>query len=394
MNDTDANSSFRSLVGPILFFTLIFLLNFIGRIILAPLMPSMEADMGFNHGQAGALFMVLSLGYFISVAGSGLVVARIGRRYCIVLSAVIVGLGLEAVSLAQSLWMLRGALVILGLGAGLYLASGIAAITEMTPPKNWGKALAIHELAPNLSLLTAPIFSELFLSFGSWRLAPAVLGGASILSGVIFLRSGLGGDGRGQAPNLALAGKLARGRAFWLMMLLFSLGVGSTIGIFAMLPLFLTAEMGFARVWANSLLSLARISTIFMPFFAGWLSDRIGPGRAMMIILASAGAATAGLGATSGWALTLMIFLQPAAAVCFFPAGFAALSFIGKPSERQAVISLAVPGAYLAGYGILPMVVGRMGEAGQFSLGLILAGLAIFSGAFFTPFLRSIHKGS
>ncbi|MFH1139588.1 MAG: MFS transporter [Pseudomonadota bacterium] len=392
MSAKEPNDSFRPKIGLILFFTLIFLLNFTGRIIMAPLMPAMEQDLGFNHGQAGALFMALSLGYFFAVAGSGYLAAKVGRRWTIVLSACLVGLGLEAVGLSESLSALRAALALLGLGAGLYLASAIAAITEMTSPRNWGKALAIHELAPNLSLLAAPLISEFFLSLGSWRTAPIVLGACSIGVGLVFSRRKTAGDGKGEAPSLALAGKLARGRSFWVMMFLFSLGVGSTIGVFAMLPLYLTVEAGFSRPWTNTLLALSRLSTLVMPFFSGWLTDKIGPARAITLILGVAGAATIGLGLTSDGGLVLAIFLQPAAAVCFFPAGFAALSFIGRPSERQAVISLAVPGAYLAGYGLLPLLIGRLGEAGSFAAGLVLAGLAIFSGALAAPFLKLVPK--
>ena len=66
-------TSFRSYIGPILFLAGIFFLNFLGRIILAPLLPTIEKDLSLGHSEAGSLFLLISLGYFISLLGSGFV---------------------------------------------------------------------------------------------------------------------------------------------------------------------------------------------------------------------------------------------------------------------------------------------------------------------------------
>jgi len=70
---TSESPSFFSQLGPILFLTTIFFLNFIGRIVFAPLMPSIENDLGLDHTEAGSIFLLISLGYFISLLGSGFV---------------------------------------------------------------------------------------------------------------------------------------------------------------------------------------------------------------------------------------------------------------------------------------------------------------------------------
>ena len=38
-----------------------FFLNFIGRIIFAPLMPTIEQDLGLTHSQAGSLFFLIAI---------------------------------------------------------------------------------------------------------------------------------------------------------------------------------------------------------------------------------------------------------------------------------------------------------------------------------------------
>ncbi|MDO9514888.1 MAG: hypothetical protein Q7J01_02140, partial [Syntrophales bacterium] len=60
-------------VLPVVFLTVVFFLNFISRVILSPLMPSIEADLGLGHGAAGSFFLFITAGYFISIAGSGFI---------------------------------------------------------------------------------------------------------------------------------------------------------------------------------------------------------------------------------------------------------------------------------------------------------------------------------
>ena len=74
---TTDKGSFRRIVGPLLLLTPIFFLNFMARIIQAPLMPAIERELGISHGEAGALFFTISIGYFISLMGSGFVSARL-----------------------------------------------------------------------------------------------------------------------------------------------------------------------------------------------------------------------------------------------------------------------------------------------------------------------------
>lgn len=56
-------------LSPVLFLVLLFLLNFISRIILAPLLRAIEKELGITHGQAGSLFFFVSLGYVMGDAG-------------------------------------------------------------------------------------------------------------------------------------------------------------------------------------------------------------------------------------------------------------------------------------------------------------------------------------
>ena len=55
-------------------------------------------------------------------------------------------------------------------------------------------------------------------------------------------------------------------------MLLFSLAIISTLGIYTMLPLYLIAEHSIDRNLANTLIALSRISGVIMTFIGGGLA--------------------------------------------------------------------------------------------------------------------------
>jgi NNP family nitrate/nitrite transporter-like MFS transporter len=76
-------------------------------------------------------------------------------------------------------------------------------------------------------------------------------------------------------------------------------------------------------------------------------------------------------------------------AVCFFPAGFAALSMIGPPQFRNIAISMSIPGAFLIGGGAIPAGMGMMADAGHFSAAVVLTGLLIGGGSLLTLLLKS-----
>jgi NNP family nitrate/nitrite transporter-like MFS transporter len=375
-------------MSPLLFLAFIFLVNFTGRVVFAPLMPTLERDVAITHSQAGGLFFLIILGYFISVLSSGFVSSRLTHRKTIILSATSLGLVLLFVSLCTRLWSTAIALLFVGLASGLYLPSAIAILTSVINAKHWGKALAIHELAPTLGFILAPLLSEVFLRFFSWRGVFTFLGALSVILGAVFARFGRGGEFRGEPPGFRSFKALLKQPSFLIMIALFGLGLVGNYGIFTILPLYLVTDRGLEQNWANTLIALSRISGIGMTFLAGWVTDRLGPRKTLIGAFLLTGSVTVLLGLFPYPWIIIPIFLQPMLAVCFFPAGFAALSFIGSAKVRSVAVSLAVPLGFLFGGGAVPFGISLMGEIGFFGLGVSLAGGLILFGTFLAWHLK------
>jgi NNP family nitrate/nitrite transporter-like MFS transporter len=180
---------------------------------------------------------------------------------------------------------------------------------------------------------------------------------------------------------------------FWLMLLLFGLGISNSLGVYTMLPLYLINEQGIQRNMANSLVALSRVSGLGVTLVGGWITDRIGAKKTLIFVFMLSGIMTVLIGVTSGTWILIAVFVQPMLAVCFFPAGFIALSHIGPPKARNIAVSLTVPFAFLFGGGAVPAGIGLMGDIASLSLGIALLGVLIIIGAFLAGFLKFQNKG-
>jgi NNP family nitrate/nitrite transporter-like MFS transporter len=255
--------------------------------------------------------------------------------------------------------------------------------------RDWGKSIAIHEIAPNLAFVAAPVLTEVLLNWCAWRGILAWIGAASVIAGLLFLALGRGGQFRGEVPNPANLRLLFSEPGFWIMVILFGLGIGASLGVYNMLPLFLVAEHGFDRSWVNTLIAVSRIFCLGVALLAGWATDRIGPKRALLIVFVTTGVTTMLLGVLRGGWIIMAVFIQATLAVCFFPAGFAALSIVVPVKVRNIAVSLAVPAGSLIGGGAIPAGIGILAEEGSFAFGFVLAGAMILMGSLLVGYLEA-----
>jgi NNP family nitrate/nitrite transporter-like MFS transporter len=380
--------SFRSQLGPLLLLTSIFFINFLSRITLAPMLPRVESDLGLSHVEAGSFFLLISLGYFTTLLASGFIASRLTHKRTIIYSSLAVGIALLFTAFSSGLWGMRLGLIALGMAAGPYIPSGIATLTSIIDSRHWGKAIGIHELAPNLSFVVAPLICEIVLHWFSWRVVFMVLGVGALLLGAIFARFGRGGEFSGQSVGYSSYGGILSNPSFWILVILFSLGISSTLGVYTMLPIFLVAEHGMLRSRANALVALSRVAGVGMTLVGGWATDRFGPQLVLRLVFLLTGATTLFIGFASSLWVEVAVFVQPLLAVCFFPAGLAALSMVSSSNQRNIMVSLTVPLAFLIGGGGAPTLIGFFGDLGSFGGGIALVGGAITTGAVLTGFLR------
>lgn len=371
----------------------IFFATFIARIILAPLLPAIQTELPIDPRSAGSLFFILSAGYFFSLLSTSYLAARLQHRTLIITASFGLSLALMTGAAVGTVSGLQATAFLLGLAAGLYLPSGISAVTHLTSAPHWGRALAIHELAPNLAFILAPLAAEIMLGHTGWRLGLVLMGAATALLGLIYAFFGRGASFQGVVPERQAARRLLGESFFWLLIAMFSLGIAATLGTYTMLPLYLVAEHGLDHAKANTLLSVSRLAALPMALAGGWFADRFGVRMTLRGVFLLTGLATMALGFLEGGPLRWAVVCQPVLAVCFFPAGFSALSTLSPADYRNIVVALIIPAAFLAGGGGVPLAIGWLGAAGFFSQAFLLVGTLITLGAALTVLLPSRARG-
>lgn len=372
---------------PLLFITLLFYLNFVARILLAPLAPVMELDLGYSHAGTGNLFLVTSLGYFFGLFASGVISSRWTFTQTIQLSASGFGLCLICLAFSRNYWQIGVLITVLGFMAGLYLPAGMAKLTEVIPLTHWGMGMGVHELGPNFALFLVPLQVEILLRFFDWQ--QVLLSQGLLTLGIVAafcFYAGQGGS-RGVAPKLSTFYYFSRQKNFWKLVLLFGIGVGSTLGIYSMLPVYFI-DQGIERGLSNSMLSASRTLSIPFVLIGGWLTDRIGVRRSLMIILITGGLLTILIGVLQGYWLFVPVFLQPLFAVCFFVPVFKALALSVPAELRNQAVAYTVPFGFLLGAGVTPLLLGMLGDAGLFQLAFIVLGCLMAAGSLLIKELR------
>lgn len=378
----------RSRLFPLLLLAGTFFLNFLARIVLAPFLMVVERDLRLSHGEAGSLFLFISCGYCVSLLLSGFISARVHHHRTILISAISLGMALFTVASSQSLAAMRAGLVLVGLASGLYLPSAMATITDLVKPSNWGKAVAIHELAPNLGFVVAPVLAETMSGCWSWRGVLVALAAGSLIMGTVFARFGAGGRFAGESPHPRILRRLMSSPGLWIMTALFSLSIGASMGLYTMIPLYLVIGRGWDHSWANTVVSASRMAAMVTAVLGGWSVDRLGKKVAMSWFLVATGLSTMWMGlAPDRWMVTAAC-LQPMLAVCFFPAGFAVLSQIVPAQLRSVSISLVIPVGILMGAGLIPSALGLLAEHQVFSLGFVALGFLLLTSVVLLNWLR------
>jgi NNP family nitrate/nitrite transporter-like MFS transporter len=384
--NSHSSSSFPVL--PLFLLVFIFYLNFVSRVIMAPLLPIVESELGLGHGQAGSLFFFVAFGYGVGLLGSGTVSYFLTHRFTITVAGLMGGVSLLFISRSPSIGAIHAGLAFIGFFAGLYLPSGIASLTGLVSKEHWGKTMAIHELAPNMAFITAPLLAEFLLKFFSWRDSLSVLGGWTLLVPFFFLLFGEGSRQRGEPPRIGLFREVLANPSCWIMALFFMIAIGCSMGVYALMPLFLVSEMGMDRPWANTLIGLSRSFGIILLFISGILIDRIGPIRALTTFMIAAGVFTLLIGVIPGpIPVSILVILQAAFVTCLFPTGFTMVSLIFPDRLRGTAVSLVIFVGFLFGGGVLPSAVGYWAETFSFASGFAILGIVTL---ILLPFFRRV----
>lgn len=355
-------------------------------------LPVIAAAMGFTMAQTGSLVSTRYLVAGLANIPSGFLADAMKRR-SVLLGVCLVFLGLASLlmSFAPGYWPLLLFMAIGGLGSGSFHPQSIAILSSAYRERR-ALALGIHDSAANLGEVIAPLTIGALLTYTDWRTTLQVWAMPGIIVGLSYAlfcpESELAVD-RGERLKTLVWKDVVKNRD---VLVMFFVSVFRTLGqsgLTVFLPLYMTlqlklpvAAMGF---YVSTLFFFAGVS----PTFSGWLSDRIG--RVRLIVIGSALAALSvmalphlapgiplgiGCALVGGllWALRPVIFAAAmevappdlaGTTVGFLYSGNMGLSFIAPLSAGLVADAYGLPAA-ITFLGIFPLL------ASMVPLGLLL----------------------
>ena len=378
---------FARVWGWVVFVALLFLLNFMARSALSPVLVDIERDLQAGHAQATSLLFMQGLGFALSQAATGFLAGRIPPVRILQVSMISSGLCLLGMLWVRDIQEARGLFLLFGGCAGLYFPAAMATLGSLVRPADWGKAVGIHELAPNLGFILIPLLAQGALHLTHWRGFFACLGAATCLLGLAFLRYGQGGRETTAAPSLHGSAEILRNPAAWALTLLLIVAMSGEFSVFSVLPLFLVNENGFAPASANGILSLTRIATPLAVLLGGWLADRRTPLPTLRVCLVLHTLALLLLNA-QGTTMLAAAGLQAMTIAVAFPVLFKAISGCFALDKQPILFSLTMPLAALTSNGIMPWFFGLCGQYLSFRTGFMALAVLSALSVLCLPLLR------
>jgi len=380
----------RANISTILLLVSVLFFIFFARVIYSPLLPAIERDLHLSHTQAASFFLFITLGYVVMNIFSGFIASWLGHRTTIFLAIMLVSSATVFIAVTPSLPMIRVGLVFVGLGAGLYPPSGIATASSLVQSKDEGKVLSIHEFGPNLGFIAAPLIVAVLLPRLEWRSCLLLISALGLLIGTLYIIFSRGGGFKGQAPVLRNLTQIFSLSSFWITAVLLAFVTGASIGLFAITPTYLVFERGLDQEIVNTIVGVSRISGLIVLLFAGYLVDRFGVKKLISAVLVTAGIATAAMCVRSRSILIVAVFLQPLLIAGIFPAVLTAAARIAPRNLQNLTISFILPIAYGFGAGVLPVLLGWLGDNASFALGFLIYGVMLVAGSAL-PFLLKLR---
>ncbi|MFC3342645.1 nitrate/nitrite transporter [Paenibacillus abyssi] len=356
-----------SLLSSFLYFDVSFMI----WVLLGPLVVVIMADYPMDAAQKANLVALPILGGSILRLVLGWMTDYIGPK-----RTGQIGMLITMVPLVWG-WQFVGSLgelyiVALLLGvAGASFAAALPLASRWYPPQYQGLAMGIAGAGNSGTVITTLFANRIAQHYGSWEV---VFGFALIPIVIVFIVFSLFAK---DSPNQPAPKKLAdyasvvKQRDTWMFCMLYAVTFGGFVGMANYLTIFFNTQYGLSAVRAADFTTICVIAGSFFRPVGGWLADKIGGIRMLMMLY-------------GGVAIMLasVATLPPLAVIT--PLLFIGMMCLGM--GNGAVFQL-VPQRFQSEIGIMTGIVGAAGGVGGYFLPKILGNLKMITGSYTPGFL-------
>ena len=261
-----------------------FVATFLSRFTWPPLIPVIAPVLGLSMSQAGGYMSAFYIGYVLTQIPGGILTDRFGVRGSLSVSLVIVGVttwGMADIRSYEAGFWLRLAT---GIGSGSVYGACTRAVVDWFPPKERGTAFGIIMAAPSSGLVLAngivPVLNRSIGWQGTFRAVGVGCATIGLLLALLLRRP----KRPARASQSILDGFkiIASSRDLILTAVAAFCILWVQVGTATWTNAYVK-HLGFSLTDAGNVMVAYGIGGILAPIVSGWISDRIGNRKALLI---------------------------------------------------------------------------------------------------------------
>ena len=353
-----------------------------------PLLPFIRDEFNLDYTRAALVVSAFSIPYGFSQLPGGWLADRFGARRLILVGISGVALAGLGIGLSTSYTMLLVALFVMGALGGGYHPSAPAAISRVTQPARRGSALGFHMIGGSVSYFVAPLAAGAIASLWGWRVPFIALAVPAILFGIAFYvilgrRERMAREVAATSPSTppSTTGGVVAPRPDWVRMVtllvLTSVSAAAVLAVVSFIPLYLVDVFGYEEHNAAVAIALFYSTGLWAAVAGGYLSDRIGRVRVVVLFGLLAGPALMLLD-ISGSSIVVMALLL-CLGIGLYARAPASESYVVEHTpqgKRSTVLGFYYFGS-MEGSGVLAPVVGYLIDSYGFHVAYVASGVTL-----------------
>ncbi len=291
-----------------------------------PMQPFIQDEFRLSKAQLGGVTAAFSLSSGASQLPAGWLADRIGPTWLITAGVLGVGIGGVLVGMSHTYFMLLVFLVFMGFMAGGYHPASTPLISMSVPVTQRGRALGLHLIGGNSSFFLAPIIAGGIAAVWGWRGSFIALAIPTVVLGFFFFlylnkrygKAHVEAMKRKQMEETPPQPGYRRRLTAFLTMMVVGGGAGATVNSF--LPVYIKEVLGASNEVSAMSLSIIFSSGLWAGPIGGWISDRIGATKVVIVTGILGGLVIFALKEASlGWGLWVVLWVMGVIQAVRFP---------------------------------------------------------------------------
>ena len=357
----------------------------LGYGVVAPVLPQYARHFGVSISAATFVITAFALMRLIAAPPAGLLVQRLGERRVYISGLLIVALSTAVCAFAQTYWQLLLFRSLGGLGSAMFTVSSLGLMIRISPADARGRVAGLFSTGFLVGSVGGPVLGSLTAGFG--LAAPFAIYGAALLVAAAVVFFSLRGsavaapdDGTEAAVSVR---DVFRHRAYRAALFSnFATGWAAFGLRIALVPLFVVEGLGRGAGVAGLALATFAIGNVSAVIPSGYLSDRVGRRKLLILGLTVSAVSTILVGFSSSLTVFLAAAFVTGAATGIFiaPQQAAVADIVGNKSRGGTAVATFQMMADLGSI-VGSLLVGQVAEHASFSWAFVVSGGILLAAA-------------